>query len=207
MPKVSEAHLTARREQILDAAMVRFAKNGFQATGMADVIAATGLSAGSVYRYFKSKDELIEAIVDRVLNRTAERFGELLASGSVPAPGVAVRLGVETIDEVASRAPVEVGRLAVQAWGEALRNERVSEVVHNAYSTIRGYYAEVSRRAIEAGTMPADADPDALASAMYSLTAGYVLQRTLQLDVDAKAYAGAVEALLGGHKVTDSAGT
>ncbi|MDN5852207.1 MAG: TetR/AcrR family transcriptional regulator [Actinomycetia bacterium] len=199
MPKVSDAHLAARREQILDAAMIRFAENGFQATGMADVISASGMSAGAVYRYFKSKDELIEAIVDRVLNRTAERFGELLASGSVPEPGEAVRIGVEAIDEMASRAPVEVGRLAVQAWGEALRNERVSEIVQNAYSTIRGYYAEVGRRAVDAGTIPSDADPDALASAMYSLTAGFVLQRTLQFDVDARAYTRAVETLLGGH--------
>ncbi|MGH3359366.1 MAG: TetR family transcriptional regulator, partial [Nocardioidaceae bacterium] len=50
MPKVSDAHRAARREQILDAAMSRFAVNGFQATGMADVIATAGLSAGAVYR-------------------------------------------------------------------------------------------------------------------------------------------------------------
>ncbi|UPK74011.1 TetR/AcrR family transcriptional regulator [Nocardioidaceae bacterium SCSIO 66511] len=200
MPKVSEEHRTARREQILDAAMIRFADNGFQATGMADVIAATGLSAGAVYRYFKSKDQLIEAIVDRVLSRTADRFGELLTAGSVPEPGAAVRIGVEAIDEMASKAPVEIGRLAVQAWGEALRNDRVSAVVSNAYSVIKGYYAEVSRRAVEAGAMPPGADPDALAAAMYSLTAGYVLQRTLELDVDAQAYGRAVEALLAGNR-------
>ena len=200
MPKVSEEHRTARREQILDAAMIRFADNGFQATGMADVIAATGLSAGAVYRYFKSKDQLIEAIVDRVLSRTADRFGELLAAGSVPEPGAAVRIGVEAINEMASTAPVEIGRLAVQAWGEALRNDRVSAVVRNAYSVIKGYYAEVSRRAVEAGAVPPGADPDALAAAMYSLTAGYVLQRTLELDVDAQAYGRAVEALLAGNR-------
>jgi AcrR family transcriptional regulator len=62
MPRVTDAHLTARRDQIIDAATLRFAANGFRATGMADIIAASGLSAGAVYRYFRSKDELVEAI-------------------------------------------------------------------------------------------------------------------------------------------------
>lgn len=196
MPKVSEAHLAARREQILDAAMRRFVENGFQATGMADVIAETQLSAGAVYRYFKSKDELIEAIVDRVIGHIAERFAALLGADSVPAPAAAVRAGVAAFETMAAEAPVDVGRLAVQAWAEALRNDRIYAIVENAYATIRSYYVEVSRRAIDAGFAPADADPEELGAALYSLMAGFVLQRVLIGDVDAEAYARGVRVLL-----------
>src|SRR4051812_18010167 len=81
MPKMSEAHLTARRDQILVAAMERFADGGFHATGMAEVIAASGLSAGAVYRYFASKEELIRAIVrERVLAPAAAAFGQAVDS-------------------------------------------------------------------------------------------------------------------------------
>ena len=62
MPRVSEAHLAARRQQILDAARVCFTRNGFHATSMQDVIAEAGLSVGAVYRYFRSKEELVAAI-------------------------------------------------------------------------------------------------------------------------------------------------
>lgn len=199
MPKVSEEHRLARREQIIDAAMARFADNGFQATGMADVIGATGLSAGAVYRYFSSKDELIEAIAGRVLGRVAERFNEVLSEQPELAPVDAVRTAVEALEEFSTSGPVDVSRIAVQAWAEALRSDRVAVVAANAYTTIRGYFVEVCRRAQSAGTLPEDADAQALGAALYSFAAGYVLQRNLLGDVEASSYTAAVGVLLGGH--------
>ena len=52
-----------RRRQILDAAKRVFADQGFHAATMADVARAAGLSYGSVYWYFVSKDELFHALV------------------------------------------------------------------------------------------------------------------------------------------------
>ena len=46
MPRVSEDHLLARRQQILDAARVCFLRDGFHNTSMQDVIAEAGLSVG-----------------------------------------------------------------------------------------------------------------------------------------------------------------
>lgn len=198
MPKVSEAHRAARREQILDAAMSRFAVNGFQATGMADVIATAGLSAGAVYRYFKSKDDLIEAIADRVLGQVAARFDEVLAEEPDLDPAGAVRVAVETLEEIAESGPVDVSRVAVQAWAEALRSERIAAVASGAYRTIRGYFIVVCRRAQDSGSLSAEADPEVLGAALYSLAAGFVLQRNLLGDVSAATYAPAVRALLEG---------
>src|SRR5690348_8854103 len=179
MPRVSEAHLTARRDQILDAATARFAANGFQATGMADVIAATGLSAGAVYRYFRSKDELIAAIVDRVLGQAARRFEQLLAEGHTPEPAEAVATAVEMISDIADRGPVDMTRVAVQAWAEALRNPAVAAVAGNAYATMRSYFVEVAAREQRAGRFAKAADPSRLGSALFSLVLGFLLQRLL----------------------------
>ncbi|MGY1616915.1 TetR/AcrR family transcriptional regulator [Geodermatophilus sp. SYSU D00691] len=196
MPRVSESHLTARRDQILDAATERFAANGFQATGMADVIAASGLSAGAVYRYFRSKDELIEAIVDRVLGRAAQRFETFLDEDPDPEPSAAVATAVDLVASVAASGPVDMTRVAVQAWGEALRNPSVGRVASTAYGTMRGYFVEVARRAQRSGRMPADADPQLLGAALFSLVLGFLLQRLLLGDVDPEGYVAAVEALL-----------
>src|SRR5437870_5035015 len=65
MPKVTEAHLEARREQILDAAAECFARKGFHRSTMHDICQMAELSPGAVYRYFRSKDEIIEAMEEQ----------------------------------------------------------------------------------------------------------------------------------------------
>ena len=54
-----------QRRRILDGAIRSFARGGFHATGMQAVCAEAGMSPGALYRYFPSKDALIEAIVER----------------------------------------------------------------------------------------------------------------------------------------------
>jgi AcrR family transcriptional regulator len=71
VPRVSQRHRDARRQQIVDAARRCFTRNGFQATSMQDIFAESGLSAGAVYGYFASKDDLVAAIVEEELPRWA----------------------------------------------------------------------------------------------------------------------------------------
>ena len=67
MPRVSQQYRDARRREILEAAGRCFAENGFHSTSMQDFFEASGLSAGLVYRYFRSKDELITALAGEAL--------------------------------------------------------------------------------------------------------------------------------------------
>src|SRR5580698_9567845 len=64
MPKVSQEHSDTQRGAILKAAIRCFAREGFHRTTMRDVVRESGMSAGALYVYFKSKDELIEAIAE-----------------------------------------------------------------------------------------------------------------------------------------------
>src|ERR1700750_2986663 len=77
MPKVKPETLAIRREEILQAAEICFARKGFHQTTMQDVIKESGLSAGCIYGHFAGKDELIQAIGER----RHERDGALLESG------------------------------------------------------------------------------------------------------------------------------
>src|ERR1700683_2941672 len=65
MPKVSQAHLDARRQQIVDAARARFASHGLARTSMADTVSDFGLSNGAIYRYFTSKGEIVVAVCEQ----------------------------------------------------------------------------------------------------------------------------------------------
>src|SRR6187455_1530443 len=53
-----------RRSQILDAALVCFAKRGFHVASMHDISAEAGISVGLIYRYFQNKEAVISAMAD-----------------------------------------------------------------------------------------------------------------------------------------------
>ena len=55
-----------RKSQILDAAMETFTEKGFHKTRMSDIAESSGLSKGSLYWYFDSKDAIILKLIDRV---------------------------------------------------------------------------------------------------------------------------------------------
>ncbi len=74
--------VSARREQILEAAIRVFADKGFRRATTREVAREAGVSEGTIYNYFEDKDELLIAIMD-VLNETerrAEDFEEGLAT-------------------------------------------------------------------------------------------------------------------------------
>src|SRR5216684_1958844 len=62
-PRIESA--ADRREQILNAAMVCFAKRGFHQASMHDISAEAGISVGLIYRYFENKEAVISAMADR----------------------------------------------------------------------------------------------------------------------------------------------
>ena len=64
MPKTSEQYLQSRRRSIIQTARKTYATRGFAQTSMSDLVAATGLSMGTLYRYFPSKTDLILAVVE-----------------------------------------------------------------------------------------------------------------------------------------------
>src|SRR3954451_17911259 len=79
VPRVSEEHLIARRDQILDAARVCFLSKGLHNTSMQDLIQEAGLSVGAVYRYFKSKNDIIAAIAETVVGGVQQHIDEVAA--------------------------------------------------------------------------------------------------------------------------------
>ncbi len=197
MPRVSEEHLTARREQIIRAATETFGANGFHATTMADVIAVSGLSAGAVYRYFRSKDDLVREISSRAMGAGGAALAELLEREAAPTPLEVLRHLVLATERFATEGtPLDLRRIALQAWAEALRDEQLMVTVKGAQVRLREYFAEAARRSRNAGTLPPDADPSLVAAVLHSLLLGYVVQLLLIGDVDAESYLRGVASLV-----------
>ncbi len=89
MARVTQQHVDARRESILDAAARLFARKGVNSATMSDIAAEAGLSAGAIYRYFGSKDDLLRAVFDEAVERNERLFRE--ESESAPSPLTALQ--------------------------------------------------------------------------------------------------------------------
>lgn len=66
-PAAARASVPDKREAILRAAIKTFASKGFFNSKVADIAAAAGIADGTVYLYFKSKDEILHSIFDRAM--------------------------------------------------------------------------------------------------------------------------------------------
>jgi AcrR family transcriptional regulator len=195
MPRVSDQHLAARRQQILDAARVCFTRNGFHATSMQDVIAEAGLSVGAVYRYFKGKEELVMAIAGQVVESVSSEIGTITErEPAPPVPEAIARL----LDDLEPRlGPDGVFRLAVQVWAESIRNPALAEFVKQAYTTIRARVTVLVRRAQDAGHLAPQADTAAMGAALFGMVLGYLLQQMLTGTPDRETFLSGVRGLLG----------
>ncbi|WP_345593195.1 TetR/AcrR family transcriptional regulator [Streptomyces marokkonensis] len=183
MARVSQEHLDARRRQILDGAARCFARNGFHATSMQDVLREVDLSAGAVYRYFSGKEELIEAIVTEVLGAIRGVYERAALQSPPPLPD---ELVARTLEHMRRERPAvtETGewlfpRLMIQAWAETLRNPALSALLGEGVAQVTAAWAKVVTRYQEAGMMRDDIDPDAVARTLMATVQGFGAQYAL----------------------------
>lgn len=209
MARVSQEHLDARRRRILDGAAVCFARNGFHATSMQDVLKAVDLSAGAVYRYFSGKEELIAAIAAEVLETVRDTLEKSARENPPPTPEVLVPRALAQMRELRP-ATLETGewlfpRLMIQVWTESTRSPALTAVLAEGYAMIREAWGGMARSYQDAGLLPEDADVDAMARAMIALVQGFAAQMALFGDIPPQALADGTRALMSTRRAADGA--
>lgn len=191
VPRVSDDYLAQRRRQILDAARACFMRNGFHATSMQDVIAEAGLSVGAVYRYFKSKNEIVAAIAEETIGAANGALAAVADEGLPLAE--AMDRAIHVIH--AQTGPDGLIRVALPVWAEALRDPVLAEFVGKTYERLRGNFVRIAQNAQRAGELDADADPEGVGSVLFGLMPGYALQRVLMGKPEPGEYVAAIAAL------------
>ncbi len=194
MPRVAPAYLESRREQILDAALTCFARDGFHRTTMQDIVRETGLSAGAIYRYFPAKEDIIAAIAAR--RRTPDAAALERTRDERDAIAGLRQLVEASLRPLADPDEQRWRRVTVQVWAEALRDRRVMDVVRSGFDEPVELIAGLIRRAQRERRLPASIETDAAARVCASIFYGLVLQQAWDPDVDVDAYIGAVLAII-----------
>ncbi|MGI5350903.1 TetR/AcrR family transcriptional regulator [Streptomyces sp. CA-250714] len=198
MARVSAEHLEARRRQILDGARRCFLSNGFHATSMQDVLKESGLSAGAVYRYFRSKEEIIAAVAEEALETIRSSFDRVAAADVPPTPD-------ELFTEVFGRLRESVGagedarelpRLLVQVWSEGLRNPTLAETVTTAYGQLSKQWARLVEDYQARGWVDPEADTMHVARILIGAVQGYFVQQALWGGITPEEFAKGLRALV-----------
>lgn len=184
MPKISDEKRAARRAQILEAAWACFQKEGLHATTMDDIIRASGLSAGAVYSYYPSKDELILAAVTTSLSGLTALVAPLLQATPAPAPAQLLQQITTTIDGFTVRQGYDLKRVALLGWAEAQRNERLRETMRGFYLAFRGQLEQALARSPQAGQPKHGVSGEDAAKALLAMIVGFVVQGALLGDVE-----------------------
>lgn len=177
MPRVSQEYLDARRAQILTAARRCFVRNGFHGTSMQDVLAEADLSAGAVYRYFPSKQDMISAITD-------ENLSELVAevrSWAEHSPTVGVGEALVSIFEVIKAKHAENGFAAITllVWSESLYMPALADRIHSAIVEASGELAKRLQEHPQSGDLPPGASAEEIAQLIATIVPGFILQLTV----------------------------
>lgn len=194
MPKVTEAYRTARRDEIIGAALRCFAAKGYQRTSMADIIEESGLSAGAIYGHFTGKKELFAAVAGRVLDT---RRGELEArrgGGEPLSPGEVMA----TLLDGMRREPFS--GVIVQLWAEAAVDAEIRELVQGIFGRLRETVRTSLAAWASADPGRVDGDPELWAARLtpvvIGLGPGFMVQRAIIADFDEEAYLAALPELL-----------
>src|SRR4051812_21703781 len=93
------ARWTARRDEIIDTSARVFARSGYHATGIAELCSVNGLGKGAFYHYIDSKEELLAAIHDRVMDEVMLGAARVAQRGGSPSGRLAM-LGHGLLDVI-----------------------------------------------------------------------------------------------------------
>ena len=220
MPRVTAAYRERQTDRILQAAEECFARSGFQAASMDEVIAAAGMSSSTVYRYFpEGKRSLIRAVLTRRMGPLVERikriaeseepldferdFIEALTLLNYQRHGAAADSADSEADrqDDAREAPDDVGLsswapLAYHAWGELTRDPETGVLVQESYRDIHSGLTRLCRNGQRAGTISDRLRPEQLASLIQSVSFGLIVEQLITGRADVEGAASTLRQLL-----------
>jgi AcrR family transcriptional regulator len=169
MPKIAEAARAARRDQITAAGLACFARSGYHATTMADVSTQAGVSKGTPYLYFDSKQALFVALAEQwdcgVSQRVDAAIGALpearrqSPSAVLGAVAAAIAAHVE--------AESETCRVLMEARALAAHEPVIAEAVQAADAGVHRQLEGLFAAGVAAGEWAAGTDP-ALAARLFT---------------------------------------
>lgn len=163
---------------------------------MQDICEEAQLSPGALYRYFRSKVDIIQAMCERAYLDDVETMNDSIKDRDTQ--DIFQELIKRYFIDFDDARTTEVCSLMLELAAEAPRSPEVREAVaggnHERRQPLKSVIEEAQRR----GEIDPSLDSDAVARLMVGVFQGLVMQRLVEPDLDVKAYAEVLRALFGG---------
>jgi TetR/AcrR family fatty acid metabolism transcriptional regulator len=176
-PRVDPAE---RRDEIVQAAMRCFARTGYQATSMDDIVAESGLSKGTLYWHFKNKQALFLATLEAIFADMSGAFEQAIARD---APAIERMRALIDVSAKMVTGDRELGGLLVDFWVQTRHDESLNESMRNLLQP----YLDLVTQLVEEGIAGGEFRPvhaTAVAGALAGMFDGLWLQAMVGLPVE-----------------------
>jgi len=173
-----------KREDIILAALEVFAEKGFQRTSIKDIAERAGIGKGTVYEYFKDKDEII-----RNSFYYFQKFFEFDIQNTI----LSSKNGIEKLSDLI-KSITKILRsdnekyidLVFDFWAEGIKGHSKKLMLNEMnmyYKSYRNLFEDVLNEGIEDGSFRRDMDPVSVASIIIGMLDGIMVQWILEKNV------------------------
>ena len=164
------------RARILQAALGCFSRYGYDASGVAEICAAAGVSKGAFYHHFPTKQAVFLELMEQWLAGLETAFQEN-RSVAVDVPQAIIQMA-NTAGQVLEAADVRLS-IILEFWMQAYRDPAIWQAAIAPYRRFLAYFTELIQEGMRAGTLQA-VDADRAARVTVSLALGLLMQAVFE---------------------------
>jgi len=188
MPRKTKEEAERTRTRILASALSLFVKKGYDHTTFTDIAARLTMTKGAVYWHFESKEALLVALVNEMLEKFHRQMDNLMATTNLTFPAIAdmmVQNAVQTAEDPKGAAFFLLLQTQIKWGAESMDKAREELIAGSANGPYHAFIRAV-RNDIAEGRVRNDVNPVAIASVGMSVWTGMVrskIEKFLECDL------------------------
>ena len=175
-PRVTDQYKTEVKEKIVQAAITTFSKYGYDKTRMDDIAKSAKLGKGTLYLYFKSKEELFYDISENSIKELKEQLSKLFSKKED-----LVQDAEKFYDQYRNLIR-DSEKVSFEMIAESSRNPKLRKALYEQRMKVYDIVIDYLRRQIEKGFFRKDMDVNAIASGLVALYDGLTISKLLGIS-------------------------
>ena len=172
-PKVTSQYKIEVREKIVDAAIIAFSVHGYDRTRMDDIAETAKLSKGTLYLYFKNKEELFYAISENNIRELKEQLSVLFTKSED------LISDSQTFYVKFRKTSEPSDKVFIETIAESSRNRKLREMLYRQRIKVLNVVTEYLKLQVRRGLFRSEVDLDAIATGLVAIYDGLTVSKIM----------------------------